>query len=242
MTDILDGLLVSKGRVIMISGANRGIGLAIARRLYADGYSLSLGARRADALAKAVADLAPDRVQRCHFDARDHGTAAAWVAETADHYGRIDGLVNNAGVLHSHEIDDYNEERLEDAMDINLKAPYRLTAAAMPYLRRAGCGRVININSRSGLRYIPGSAEYCITKFAGIALTHGTRLEAWDDGVRATALCPGPTATDMAAHLPDQDKLTDPATIAAVASLLLAMPNNATVPIMAVCCDKEPGL
>ena len=242
MTSKSPPLLPPDGRVIMISGANRGIGLAIARRLHSDGYRLSLGARRPEALAEAVAELANEQVLQCRFDARDAGSAAAWVDATASRFGRLDGLINNAGVLHLHALDDYDESRFDEAWEVNVKAPYRLTAAALPHLRRAGTGRIINISSRSGLRYVAGSADYCISKFANVALTHAARIEAWDDGVRATAICPGPTATDMAGHLDPGADLTQPETIAAIASLVLSLPNNASVPIIPVCCDTEAGV
>ena len=242
MTETKDGLLSPEGRVVMISGANRGIGLAIARRLHADGYSLSLGARRPDALAEAVAGFAGERVLQCRFDAREKATAAAWVAETAAHYGRLDGLVNNAGVLHLHAIDDYDEDRLDESLEVNLKAPYRLTAAALPHLRKCGTGRIVNVASRSGLTYISGSADYCISKFAEVALTHGARHEGWEDGVRATALCPGPTRTDMAGHRDPGEELTEPETLAAIVSLAISLPNAASVPILAVCNDLNAGV
>ena len=235
-------LMSPDGRVVMVSGANRGIGLSIARRLHADGYRLSLGARRPDALAEAVADFADDRVLQCQFDAMDAASGDAWVADSVAHYGRLDGLVNNAGVIESHAIDDYDEERFNRALEVNLKSPYRLTAAAMPHLRKCGTGRIVNINSRSGLRYVPGSADYCITKFANIALTHAARYEDWDAGVRATALCPGPTATEMAEYLPPEIVLTSPDIVAHLVSLVLSLPNTASIPILPVCCELEAGV
>ena len=242
MTSKSPSLLSPDGRVIMISGSNRGIGLAIARRLHADGYRLSLGARRPKALAEAVADLDDEQVLQYRFDARDADSALSWVSATTSHFGRLDGLINNAGVLHLHALDDYDESRFDEAWEVNVKAPYRLTAAALPHLRRAGRGRIININSRSGLRYVAGSADYCISKFANVALTHAARIEAWDDGVRSTAICPGPTETDMAGDVEPDADLTQPETIAAIVSLVLSLPNNASVPIIAVCCDIEAGV
>jgi NAD(P)-dependent dehydrogenase (short-subunit alcohol dehydrogenase family) len=237
--------LPAEGRVIMVTGANRGIGLAIARALHGAGYSLSLGARRPDALAAAIAEFAPDsadeRVMSHHFDAQDRQSAWAWVEATARRFGRIDGIVNNAGILHLHEIDEYDEDRLQESFEINVVAPYRLTVAALPHLRKTGAGRVVNINSRSGLRYVNGSMDYCITKHAAMALSQGTWRECWDDGIRSTAICPGPTNTDMAEGRPDRDRLTDPDTVAGLVAMVLSLPNNASVPVLAVCCDQEPG-
>lgn len=242
MADKQPPFLPAEGRVIMVTGANRGIGFAIARALHAAGYSLSLGARRPDALAAAIADFADDRVMSHVFDAQDRQSAGAWVEATAKRFGRIDGIVNNAGILHLHEIDEYDEDRLQESFEINVVAPYRLTVAALPHLRKTGAGRVVNINSRSGLRYVNGSMDYCITKHAAMALSQGTWRECWDDGIRSTAICPGPTNTDMAEGRPDRDKLTDPDTIAGLVAMVLSLPNAASVPVLAVCCDQEPGV
>jgi NAD(P)-dependent dehydrogenase (short-subunit alcohol dehydrogenase family) len=241
MIDDRTGLLSPEGRVVMISGANRGFGLAIAKRLHADGYRLSLGARRLEALKDAVAPFADERVLQCRFDAEDAPTARTWVDATVRHFGRLDGLVNNAGILRLHDLEDYDEAAFDAMLEVNLKAPYRLTVAALPHLRKSGAGRIVNINSRSGLRYVAGSADYNISKFAGIALNHGPRVEYWADGVRTTAVCPGPSATEMNAVAAGRD-LTRPETIATIVSLVIALPNNASVPILPVCSDLEAGV
>jgi NAD(P)-dependent dehydrogenase (short-subunit alcohol dehydrogenase family) len=243
MIDDRTGLLSPDGRVVMISGANRGFGLAIAKRLHADGYRLSLGARRLDALKDAVAPFADERVLQCRFDAEEIATARAWVDATVARFGRLDGLVNNAGILRLHDLEDYDEAAFDEMLEVNLKAPYRLTVAALPHLRKSGAGRIVNINSRSGLRYVAGSADYNITKFAGIALNHAPRVEYWADGVRTTAVCPGPSATEMNADAVAAGRdLTRPETIATIVSLVIALPNNASVPILPVCSDLEAGV
>jgi len=237
-------LLTPDNRVVMISGANRGIGLAIARKLHSDGYRLSLGVRNTDALNTAIADFDDKNILKCVFDAEKSEDATRWVNETAEHFGAIDALINNAGIVALHELEDYDDARLDRVLEVNVKAPYRLTTAVLPHLKRCGIGRIVNINSRSGLRYIPGSADYNISKFANIALTHAPRVEAWDHGVRSTAICPGPTATDMASHLDAEEikTITHPETIAAVVSLVLMLPNTASVPIIPICCDLEAGV
>ena len=221
------------GRVVMVSGANRGMGLEIARRLHGEGYRLSLGARRPAALADAVADFADERVLQCRYDAEDKEAATGWVGETFARFGCLDALVNNAGILRLHDLDDHDEARLDELLEVNLKAPYRLTVAALPHLRACGRGRIVNINSRSGLVYRPGSADYNISKHAAMALNHAPRHEFWEDGLRSTAICPGPTATDMAGEdLAAGAALTHPATIAAIVSLVLRLPNSASIPII----------
>lgn len=238
MSNEAQALLPVDGRTVMISGANRGMGLEIARRLHGDGYRISLGGRDTEALAAAVAPFDDARVLKCAYDATDPSAGKKWVAGTLDKFGRLDALVNNAGILHLHAFDDYDEARLDELLEVNLKAPYRLTIAALPHLRACGTGRIININSRSGLMYRPGSADYNISKHANMALTHAARYEFWEDGVRTTAICPGPTATDMAGDDHKNDpELTHPGTVAAIVAMVLTLPNAASVPIIPVCCD-----
>ena len=108
-----------QGRVIMVSGANCGIGRAIAEHLWGVGYKLSLGARRPESIAHWRARgalVAP-------FEAREPTSAARWVADTAAHFGRIDGLVNNAGIVRRFAFDRPDEAALDEMWDVNLKAP-----------------------------------------------------------------------------------------------------------------------
>ena len=87
------------GRVVMVSGANRGLGEAIAERLFADGYTLSLGARRVVSLEVVTRKMDANRVATSGYEARDRSSAISWVASTAERFGRIDAVVNNAGVI-----------------------------------------------------------------------------------------------------------------------------------------------
>ncbi|MGH6954833.1 MAG: SDR family oxidoreductase [Alphaproteobacteria bacterium] len=234
MTEGQSGTLPAAGRVIMVSGANRGIGLAIARRLHGDGYCVSLGARDTGALLRAAAPFEDSRVLCCRFDARERASAAAWVEETASRMGRIDGVVNNAGVLHLAGFEELDEDSLDEQWEVNVKAPYRLIVAALPHLRRTGAGRIVNVVSMSGLRFTPGGVGYVMTKHAVLALSHAARHHLFNDGIRVTALCPGSTRTDMTARLPAEADLTQPETLAAIVSLVISLPNSATVATLPV--------
>jgi NAD(P)-dependent dehydrogenase (short-subunit alcohol dehydrogenase family) len=227
------------GRVIMISGANRGIGLAIARRLHADGYGVSLGARDLAALEAATAEFGNERVLRCRFEARDRAMAGAWVAETVARLGRLDGLVNNAGVLLDFPYDEPDEDLLDEMWEVHVKAPYRLIVAALPHLRACGEGRIVNIVSNSGLRYKGGVPGYCLTKFAAMGLTNMMRHQTWGDGIRVTGLCPGVTLTDMGRVTPGAD-VTTPGSLAVIVGMLISLPNNAGVAALPVNYAFEP--
>ena len=229
-------MLAPEGRVIMISGANRGIGHAIALCLLDKGYSLSLGAR--DAAAIVIDGKA---VMSHRYDATDAASNEAWVAATVARFGRIDGLVNNAGVALDAAIEDADEIAYDRMWEINVKGPLRMTRLALPHLRACGSGRIVNIASLSGKRILNDGAGYAMSKFAVMALSHATRLIGWDDGVRVTALCPGFVATDMTRKWTDfpREEMIDPADLAELAATALALPNNAAVAELLVSCSFE---
>jgi NAD(P)-dependent dehydrogenase (short-subunit alcohol dehydrogenase family) len=234
MAEDKQAIIPAKGRVVMISGANRGIGLAIARRLHVDGYRLSLGARDPATLAEAAGALGDD-VLHCRYDAEDRPTAAAWVEATAARFGRIDALVNNAGILRAFPFDRPDEAALDEMWAVNVKGPYFLSLAALDHLRATGQGRVVNILSNTGLRYAGGVPGYAMSKFAATALTHVLRYGVWDDGIRVSGLCPGAVDTEMSAtNAPFPGEKTDPDTLAAIVSLLISLPNSASVSAMPV--------
>ncbi len=219
-------------RVAMVSGAGRGLGAAIAGKLLADGWCVSLGLRNMAQASRFTAG--PDRVMANHFDAMDPESAKTWVQATIDHFGQLDALVNNAGILRMVDFDQGSEDDLDDLWAVNVKAPFRLIRAALPHLRDSGSGRVINIASTDAKRYRAGtSVGYAMTKHALSAMTQAVRHAAWDDGVRATALCPGAIDTDLIADLPGvtakADRLT-PDTVASMVAFIVALPNQASVP------------
>lgn len=228
-------------RVVMLSGATRGIGRAIAERLTAEGYRLSLGVRRPDAAAAAFPDALVHR-----FDALEPATAQSWIEATAARFGRIDALINNAGMLAPFALEDGPETVLQQHWDVNVMAPFRLTQQCLPWLARAGQGRVINIASTDGKRVRAGSSiAYAMSKHALIAMTHAIRFAGWDAGVRATALCPGAVDTDLIADLPGvtpKPERLQPETIAETVAFLLRLPNTASVAELVMNTRLESGI
>jgi NAD(P)-dependent dehydrogenase (short-subunit alcohol dehydrogenase family) len=200
----------------MISGGNRGIGAAIASTLAERDWLLSLGVREAgDALVH-------------RYDAREPGSERAWVAATAARFGRIDAVVNNAGIMIPKSVIEAADADLDAILEVNVKAPLRLVREAWPHLAAGGEGRVVTIVSLSGKRVkAAGSGLYAMSKFAALALAHA----GWDKGVRSTALCPGLVATDMARGLNSLplEAMTQPEDLARIVALLLELPNTASI-------------
>ncbi|HEX4766472.1 MAG TPA: SDR family NAD(P)-dependent oxidoreductase [Lichenihabitans sp.] len=209
----------------MISGANRGIGAAIARHLQRAGWTLSLGVRTPSATDASLGTL----VQA--YEARDRGAEKAWVAATVERFGRIDAVVANAGIHSTKSVVEAEDAEIDDLYEVNLKAPLRLVRAAWPWLTKTGHGRVVTVVSLSGKRVkTAGSGLYASSKFAALGLTHAIRQAGWTHGVRATAICPGFVATDMAAGAPGRpEDLTQPDEIGRIVAFTLDLPNNASV-------------
>jgi len=229
---------MAEERVALISGANRGIGEAIARCLGDAGWRLSLGMRKPQ-----LPDWAdPDRVQVVIYDANDPGAETNWTAEALAKFGRVDAVIANAGIMIPKNVVEADDSDLDAMLAVNVKAPRRLAAAAWDALGKSGQGRVVILGSLSGKRVKSASASlYSVSKFAAVALAHGIRHTGWDLGIRATALCPGFVATDMARSLTSrEDKLmTDPADIARITAMLLDLPNEASVAEFTINCQLE---
>lgn len=234
-------MLSPDGRVVMVSGANRGIGLAVARCLYEKGYRLSLGGRDAAKLVAAHGELEKARAITVAFDACDRASCEAWIARTVSEFGRIDALVNNAGISLKVGIEDDDEDAYDAMWEVNVKGPLRLIRLALPYLRHSGSGRIVNVSSLSGKRVKNENAGYAMSKFAVIALTHAVRRIGWEDGVRATAICPSFVATDMTAHVTavTRGEMIQPGDLAELVATALALPKNAVVAELLVNCRLE---
>ena len=229
-------------RVIMISGANRGIGRAIAEKLLADGYLLSLGVRNPGKLPQTLASTVETQLL-CHsYDARDRESAKSWVDATAEKFGGIDVLVNNAGILHTNGLEDDAEDLLDDMWEVNAKAPLRLTRLVFPYLRISGSGRVIDIISMSGKRVKGDWVGYSMSKYAAIAASQTARLKGWDDGIRVTNICIGFVQSGMSVeNAPSfpQENMSRPEDVAQVVSNLLLFSNESAVPEVTMNCVFE---
>ncbi len=217
----------------MVSGGGRGLGAAIARRLAEEGWTVSVGVRRPSTVSAALSDLG-DRVSVHRFDAREAATAGAWTQETVDRHGRLDALINNAGILKMVDFETGSEADLDELWEVNFKAAWRLVRAALPHLKRAGNGRVINVASTDGKRYRDTTASlgYVVSKHALVAMSHAIRFAGWEDGVRATAVCPGAVDTEMIAGVPGvmpKGRRLQPETVAGIVSTVLNLPPEASV-------------
>lgn len=182
-----------KDKVVVITGGSRGLGLALARELAQHQARLALLARDRNELERAATDLrdsgAVVTTWTCDVQKSQEidQTISAIVAE----HGRIDVLVNNAGVMLVAPLEGMTQEDFEQAMAVHFWAPYHVTMAALPHLKRHSESRIVNISSIGGKVAVPHMAPYCASKFALTGFSDAIRAELAGQGVRVTTVCPG---------------------------------------------------
>jgi NAD(P)-dependent dehydrogenase (short-subunit alcohol dehydrogenase family) len=231
-------MLGAEGRVVMVSGAARGIGRAVAERLLASGFAVSAGVRDSHDLP------ASNRLMTHRYDAETPASAEAWSAATAARFGRIDAVVAAAGINPMARLLDADDTALDAMWAVNVKGPKHLVRAAWPQLEASGAGRVVIVASLSGKRVANENWGYAASKFAAVSLAHAIRREGWEKGIRATAFCPGFVATDMTACVKTypREEMTRPEDAAALIETLLCLPAHAVMAEMLVNCRLEASL
>ena len=196
----------STTKTALVTGAARGIGLATAKRFLAEGWRVALLDINRETLDRAIADLAkPDTTMAIYCDVADPAAVTAAFASLAARFGRLDALVNTAGVAIFKPILDVTYEDWSRVLAVNLTGPFLCTQAAAPMMRDSGGGSIVNITSISGLRASTLRTAYGTSK-AGLAhLTKQQAAELASLGIRVNAVAPGPVDTAMAkaVHTPE---------------------------------------
>ncbi|MFE5516147.1 SDR family oxidoreductase [Streptomyces virginiae] len=194
----------NEAKVVAITGASSGIGEATARRLAADGHQLFLGARRTDrldALGREIDEAGGTAAFR-RLDVTDAADVRAFVAAARDRYGRVDVLVNNAGVMPLSPLDALKVDEWDRMIDVNVRGVLHGIAAALPLMRAQGGGHFVNVASVGAYEVSPTAAVYCATKYAVRAISEGLRQES-DGTVRVTLVSPGVTESELAEGISD---------------------------------------
>jgi NADP-dependent 3-hydroxy acid dehydrogenase YdfG len=204
--------------VVAITGASSGIGRATATLLASRGYSVMLGARRGDVLAALASELnnAGGRAEYCVTDVTKRADLKTLVAHAVRHFGRLDAIVNNAGIGPISRFDALRVEDWDAMIDVNLRGTLYGIAAALPVFAQQGRGHVINVISTAGIKILPTMGVYAATKNAVRTATEALRQEAGPN-LRVTEISPGVIATNFA------DSMTDQAAKAAVEKRLKSL-------------------
>lgn len=188
-------------KVILVTGASGGIGEGIARELGAHGAKVLLGARRTDRIEAVAAEIrAAGGMAEAHaLDVTDREAVFAFAEAAVARWGRIDVLVNNAGIMPLSPLSAGKHDEWERMVDVNIKGTLWGMGAVLPVMERQGSGQIINIGSIGALSVVPTAAVYCATKFAVRALSDGLRQES--DTIRVTCVNPGVVESDLASTI-----------------------------------------
>lgn len=186
-------------QVVLITGANRGIGYSVVKRLANEGYIVYAGARKTSSLNQLLqaCEQFPGHIHIIEIDVTDQSQVDNAVNTVITKEGRIDVLVNNAGIEMLGSIENHTIEEAKRLFDVNFFGPMRLSQAVLPFMRDQNSGRIIQISSRSGFRPLPSISVYAATKYAleGISETMATTLKPWN--IKVSLIEPGPVSTEM---------------------------------------------
>lgn len=182
-----------KNKVVLITGGSRGLGLVLARQFAEEGSKIAICARNNEELLRARADLQElgAEVFEVVCDVRNEEQVNQMIDAVYRHFGKIDVLVNNAGVIQVGPLETQTKEDFESAMDVHFWGPFYTMQAVIPKMREAGEGRIVNISSIGGKVSVPHLAPYCASKFALVGLSNAMRAELTKDNIYVTTVCPG---------------------------------------------------
>ena len=232
---------MAEGRAALITGGSSGIGLAIARALGREGYGLTVSARRPEKLEEAVQGLRDEGldVNAVPANMTDEGAIKQVVDSHRERFGRLDVLINNAGVGIAGLIEEHETKRLDMQLNVNIRAVYLTLRECIPLLKQAGAEHrkalVVNTASIAGKSGQAGLAAYSATKFAVVGLSQAAHKELSNDGVQVTAICPGFVATPMTDWVEGQvpkEEMIQPDDIAEAVRFLLRTSPWCIVPEM----------
>jgi NADP-dependent 3-hydroxy acid dehydrogenase YdfG len=196
-----------KGKVVVITGASSGMGEAAAKHLSSLGATVILGARRADRIEKLANEIRDKggKALAIAMDVTQRDQVKRMVDATVEQFGRVDVILNNAGIMPLSPMERLNVDEWDKMIDVNIKGVLNGIAAVLPYMKEQKWGQIINTSSVAGHKIFTGSAVYSATKFAVRALTEGLRMEVKPYNIRTTIICPGAVKTELLEHITEAD-------------------------------------
>jgi NAD(P)-dependent dehydrogenase (short-subunit alcohol dehydrogenase family) len=236
-----------RGKITVITGGSRGLGLVLARHICSEGGSVVLIARDPDELARAKADLTRrgGTVLTIQCDLLDSGQIQSAVRQIIDCFGKIDILINSAGIIEVGPLEHMTREDFERTMRLHFWAPYELVSRIVPEMRTWGGGRIVNISSIGGKVAVPHLAPYSVSKFALTGFSDAIRAEFARDNIHVTTVAPGMMRTGShvnAKFKGDHDIEFAWFATAAGAPLISMNADRAARKILAACRRGQPSL
>jgi len=223
-----------EGKVALITGGGQGIGAAIAERFVADGAKICITGRTREKLDRVAGSLPAGSVTTCVGDVTSYEDAERMVETTLAFGGKVDVLVNNAGIDPGGSVTQLDPALWRKVIETNLTGPFLLMKATLPHMMKLGGGSIINIASLGGLRCLPGMPAYASSKAGLIMLTQQAALDYGPYKVRCNAVCPGATRTTMIEHSLGSLKEKLGTDLEGVLSLVMSM-----VPLRRMAAPKE---
>jgi NADP-dependent 3-hydroxy acid dehydrogenase YdfG len=196
-----------EGKVVVITGASSGLGEATARMLAAEGASVVLGARRAERLNALVDELTGNggKALAVATDVTDREQVKRLVDTGVEEFGRIDVMLNNAGLMPLSLLERLKVDEWDRMIDVNVKGVLYGIAAALPHMQRQKSGHIINVSSAQGHRVGPTAAVYSATKFAVRVISEGMRQEVKPHNIRTTVISPGAVVSELREQISDAE-------------------------------------
>ena len=233
-------------RTILISGANRGIGLNIAYRELKEGNRISAGIRDIESIKGSIIDpnkWPKGKIIINKYDALDKSSAEKWISNTVNKFGSFDSVINCSGILSKVPFlfEDGDEKEILNTLNINFLAIWNLCRLSWEHLCESKRGRIIVLVSMSGKRSKGDLAAYSASKFALMGLCQTMKNKGWDENIRITAICPSWVNTKMAENISSIEKknMTQPEDIADICSTILKLPKQSVPFEIALNCNYE---
>jgi NADP-dependent 3-hydroxy acid dehydrogenase YdfG len=225
-------------KVVLVTGASRGIGRALARRFARAGADLVIAARNREDLQGLGAEIEAmgQRYLVAPTDLRDPAAIQELARQALDHFGRVDILINNAGIGFWAPVTELTLDQYDEMFDVNMRAVFLLTQALLPPMIERGNGHIVNIASTSSRWTYPDGTLYCASKFAVLGFNEALAKELRTTGVRVTAVCPGQVNTYLGGSGPDtwEENMLSGEDVAELAFQAVTLPPHAIVTEMVV--------
>ncbi len=232
-------LATLKGKVILVTGAARGLGAAICRILTEEGAILVATDVNAPLLEESVADIlaAGGKIAGYAMNVTDENSVEETLQSVIEEHGRIDAVINNAGIDYTKSIEELSYDEWRSVIDVNLTGPFIVTKAVYPYMKKQGNGHIINITSTACKRAWPNASAYHASKWGLTGLSHAIHSEARKDKIKITALVAGGMQTPfLLDRFPDIDTnlLQNPENVAESIRYVLCQPSESVIPELMV--------